>query len=87
MIPVPLRSCMRFARGARVRGKTSRPYPRRLQPNDPIMTYQPQCAACQHSEQRQDLVLWCKVQGVEAARPCRFFRYEPGSDADEPREE
>jgi hypothetical protein len=51
------------------------------------MTYQPQCAACQHSEQRQDLVLWCKVQGVEAARPCRFFRYEPGSDADEPREE
>ena len=45
--------------------------------------YTPTCPACQHSEQRPDLVLWCKVQGVEAARPCRFFRYEPGSDAEE----
>lgn len=47
------------------------------------MTYRPQCAACQHSEQRPDLVLWCKVQGIPAVRACRYFSYEPGTDVEE----
>lgn len=41
------------------------------------------CLSCISSIRRPDGVLWCQLANIQAARRCRFFCYEPGTDEGE----